>query len=41
MCNGGPWSFDTAMLITSQIPSGEDPLKVLLWLIGIYMVLNT
>lgn len=28
MMNNGPWSFDNAMLITSVIPTGEDPTKV-------------
>lgn len=26
--NGGPWSFDGAMLIFNTISDGEDPLKV-------------
>lgn len=29
--NGGPWSFDNAMLIVSTIPPGMEPLKVPLW----------
>lgn len=26
--NGGPWSFDGALLVHSIIPKGEDPVKV-------------
>lgn len=26
--NGGPWSFDDAMLVLSKIGGGEDPLEV-------------
>ncbi|KAK1393135.1 hypothetical protein POM88_012191 [Heracleum sosnowskyi] len=40
VCNGGHWSFDNAMLITSQIPSGEDPLKVPLWFIEIWIQIH-
>lgn len=29
--NGGPWSFDNAMLLIEEIPEGEEPLKVPLW----------
>lgn len=29
--NGGPWSFDNAMLIISTVPPGADPLSVPLW----------
>lgn len=31
MLNGGPWSFDNAMLIVDTIPKGEDLVKVPLW----------
>lgn len=26
--NGGPWSFDNAMLVLNKIPPGEEPLNV-------------
>lgn len=29
--DGGPWSFDNAMLIVQEISPGEQPLKVPLW----------
>lgn len=28
MLNGGPWSFDSAMLVLAIIPGGEEPLNV-------------
>lgn len=28
MINNGPWSFDSATLVTSTIPEGEDPTRV-------------
>lgn len=31
VCEGGPWSFDNAMLSVSRIPASEEPLKVPLW----------
>lgn len=34
---GGPWSFDNAMLLVDQIPLGEDPLKVQLWFLNIWI----
>lgn len=29
--NGGPWSFDNAMVAVSIIPPGTEPLDVPLW----------
>lgn len=37
MYNGGPWSFDNVMLVLSSIPSGEDPVKVTLWHLSIWI----
>lgn len=38
--NGGPWSFDNAMLIVNRIPSGEDPLNVPLWNLDIWIQIH-
>lgn len=35
--DGGPWSFDNAMLIIQAIPPGEQPLKVPLWYINFWI----
>lgn len=37
MINGGPWSFDNAMLLIDEIPFGEDPLKVPLWFLNFWI----
>ena len=37
VCNGGPWSFDNAMLIVNEIPNGEEPLNVPLWSIDMWI----
>ncbi|XP_074378321.1 uncharacterized protein LOC141719854 [Apium graveolens] len=37
--NGGPWSFDGAMLITNTIGTGEDPLEVSLYNIPFWIQL--
>lgn len=38
--NGGPWSFDNAMLIVSKIPAGEEPLNVSLWSIEMWIQIH-
>lgn len=35
--NGGPWSFDNAMLVISEIPKGVEPSSVPLWFIKIWI----
>lgn len=35
--NGGPWTFDNTMLLIDQIPMGEDPRKVPLWFLNIWI----
>lgn len=35
--SGGPWSFDNTMLCLDIIPPGEDPLKVDLWFLNIWI----
>lgn len=35
--NGGPWSFDNAMLVLALIPNGENPVKVPLWHLSIWI----
>lgn len=35
--NGGPWQCDNAMLCFDVIPDGEDPLKVPLWYLKIWI----
>ncbi|XP_074322969.1 uncharacterized protein LOC141659929 [Apium graveolens] len=35
--NGGPWTFDSAMLCLDVIPAREDPLKVSLWFLNIWI----
>lgn len=37
---GGPWSFDNAMLIIQRILPGEQPLKVPLWNLRIWIQIN-
>lgn len=37
--NGGPWSFDGAMLVLSVIPQGEDPVNVPLWHLNMWIQL--
>ncbi|XP_074346817.1 uncharacterized protein LOC141685621 [Apium graveolens] len=34
---GGPWSFDSAMLILAEVPEGEEPLNVPLWYTNIWI----
>ncbi|XP_074336796.1 uncharacterized protein LOC141673970 [Apium graveolens] len=34
---GGPWSFDNAMLVMSEIPDGEEPQNVPLWHVNMWM----
>ncbi|KAL8088698.1 hypothetical protein AgCh_038468 [Apium graveolens] len=36
---GGPWSFDNAMLVISEVPIGEEPLNVPLWHINMWLQL--
>lgn len=38
--NGGPWNFDNAMLLVEPIPVGEDPLKVPLWWLNIWIQIH-
>lgn len=38
--NGGPWSFDNAMLLIDLIPSGEDPVKVPFWYMSILLQIH-
>lgn len=38
--DGGPWSFDNAMLIIQAIPPGEQPLKVPLWYINFWIQIH-
>ncbi|KAL8135007.1 uncharacterized protein LOC141714874 [Apium graveolens] len=40
VCNGGPWSFDNAMLVVSKIPVGEEPLNVPLWSLEIWIQIH-
>lgn len=35
--NGGPWSFDNAMLAVAVIPNGEEPINVPLWHLNIWI----
>lgn len=37
MLNGGPWSFNNTMLLLEEIPEGEEPLKVPLWFLNIWI----
>lgn len=37
---GGSWSFDNAMLVINIIPPGEDPLKVPLWHLRIWVQIH-
>lgn len=38
--NGGPWTFDNAMLCIEPIPPGEDPTKVPLWHLNIWIQIH-
>lgn len=38
--NGGPWSFDNAMLLLHEIGLGEEPLKVALWHLDIWIQIH-
>lgn len=38
--NGGPWSFDNAMLLIQEIGLGEEPLKVALWHLDIWIQIH-
>lgn len=40
MLNGGPWNFDNAMLLLEPIPTGEDPVKVPLWWLNIWIQIH-
>ncbi|XP_074328037.1 uncharacterized protein LOC141665950 [Apium graveolens] len=35
--NGGPWSFDNIMLVLATIPPGENPIKVALIYVNIWI----
>lgn len=35
--NGGPWNFDNDMLLLEEIPEGEEPLKVPLWFLNVWI----
>lgn len=34
---GGPWAFDSAMLVLAEVPNGEEPLNVPLWHIHMWL----
>lgn len=38
--NGGSWNFDNAMLLLKKIPLGEEPLKVALWDLNIWIQIH-
>lgn len=38
--NGGPWTFDNAMLVICRIPPGEEPLKVPLLIMEIWIQIH-
>lgn len=38
--SGGPWTFDNTMLCLDIIPPGEDPLKVDLWFLKIWIQIH-
>ncbi|KAL8107081.1 hypothetical protein AgCh_023757 [Apium graveolens] len=38
--NGGPWSFDNAMLVVSKIPSGKEPPNVPLWALEMWIQIH-
>ena len=38
--NGGPWSFDNAMLVMETIPLGVEPMKVSLWHLNIWIQIH-
>ncbi|XP_074327337.1 uncharacterized protein LOC141665256 [Apium graveolens] len=38
--NGGPWSFDNAMLLIDSISEGEEPLKVPFWWLNIWIQIH-
>ncbi|KAL8149468.1 hypothetical protein AgCh_006469 [Apium graveolens] len=40
VCNGGPLSFDNAMLVVSKIPAREEPLNVPLWSLEIWIQIH-
>lgn len=35
--NGGPWIFDNAMLLMEKISKGEEPLKVPIWNLNLWI----
>lgn len=37
---GGPWMFDNAMLCIEDIPPGDDPLKVPLWFLNMWIQIH-
>lgn len=34
---GGPWSFDNAMIVMAEVPKGEEPIKVPLWHVNMWL----
>lgn len=34
---GGPWSFDSAIMVMEEVPKGEDPLNVPLWHVNMWI----
>lgn len=38
--NGGPWTFDNAMLCLETVLKGEDPIKVQLWFLNIWIQIH-
>lgn len=40
VANGGPWSFDNAMLIMNKIPPGEEPMSVSLWFLKMWIQIH-
>lgn len=40
VANGGPWMFDNVMMVLESIAAGEEPLKVPLWHLKIWMQIH-
>lgn len=38
--NGGPWSFDGAILLIDVIPQGVDPLRLQLWFLNMWIQIH-
>lgn len=38
--NGGPWSFDNVMVALTSVAAGEDPAKVNIWFLNIWIQLH-